>query len=80
MRVSLNGPLRAGAGGLAEVEVEAETIGELLTRLVDRFPGMQDALDRGIAVAIDREIYRDDWTQPIPEDAEVVLLPRIEGG
>ena len=32
------------------------------------------------AVAIDGVIYRDDWTQRIPEDAQVVLIPRIAGG
>ena len=33
-----------------------------------------------IAVAINGEIFRDGWNQPIPEDAEVFLLPRIQGG
>ena len=37
-------------------------------------------LDRGIAVAIDGVVYRDDWTQKIPGGAEVFLMPRIEGG
>lgn len=80
MQVELNGPLRAGAGGAAAVEIEADNIRELLERLVERFPGMQAHLDQGIAVAIDGEIFRDDWTRSIPPDAEVVLLPRIVGG
>lgn len=80
MRVELNGSLRDGAGGAAGLDIEAETIAELLERLVERYPDMQRHLDNGIAVAIDGEVYRDDWTVAIPRDAEVVLLPRIAGG
>ena len=80
VQVSLNGALRSGAGGADSVDIEAATIRELLTKLVERYPDMQDHLDRGIAVAIDGVIYRDDWTQKIPRGAEVFLMPRIEGG
>ncbi len=80
MQVSLNGALRAGANGAESIEIEAATIRELLTKLVERYPDMQDHMDRGIAVAIDGVIYRDDWTQKIPAGAEVFLMPRIEGG
>jgi len=80
MQVSLNGTLRSDADGASTIEIEASTIRELMTRLVDRFPQMQDHMDEGIAVAIDGVIYRDDWTQPIPASADVVLIPRIKGG
>lgn len=80
MQVSLNGSLRNGAGGASSIELEATTIKELLNQLVEHYPDMQEHLDKGIAVAINGEVYRDDWTQPIPADAEVVLLPRIQGG
>lgn len=33
-----------------------------------------------MAVAIDGVMYQDDLTAPIPEGAEVYLLPRIGGG
>lgn len=80
MQVSLNGSLRDGAGGASSIELEAINIKELLNQLVERYPDMKAHLDKGIAVAINGEVYRDDWTQPIPDDAEVVLLPRIQGG
>jgi hypothetical protein len=48
--------------------------------MIHRYPNFQQLLDRGVAVSIDGQIYRDDWTQPIPADAEVFLIPRIEGG
>lgn len=79
-RVSLSGSLRAAAGNREVVEIEADTIRELLTRLVDRYPPMQKHLDEGIAVSIDGQIYRDNWGTRIPAGAEVFLLPRIQGG
>ncbi len=80
MRVSLTGTLRSGAGGAATIDVEASTIHGLLTALVERYPEMQDHIDEGIAVSINGDIYRDDWTQPIPAHADVFLIPRIKGG
>lgn len=80
MQVSLNGALRSGAGGAASIEIEAATIRELLTKVVERYPDMSEYLDRGIAVAIDGVVFRDDWNQSIPQGAEVFLMPRIEGG
>lgn len=80
MQVSLNGALRSGVGGAASIEIEAATIAELLRKLVERYPDMSAQLDKGIAVAIDGVVFRDDWTQKIPPNAEVFLMPRIEGG
>ena len=80
MQVSLNGMLRSGAGGAASIEVEAATIRELLVKIQERYPGMAEHFERGIAVAINGTVYRDDWTQTIPPDAEVFLMPRIQGG
>jgi hypothetical protein len=51
-----------------------------MASLVDRYPSFQQMLDRGVAVSIDGQIFRDDWTQAIPATAEVFLIPRIEGG
>ncbi|MEM7078669.1 MAG: MoaD/ThiS family protein [Pseudomonadota bacterium] len=80
MQISLNGVLRSGADGAASVEIEAATIRELLTKLVERYPGMGEHMEQGIAVAINGVVYRDDWTVAIPPDAEVFLMPRIAGG
>lgn len=80
MQVSLSGKLRSGARGASTIELEASTIRELFTRLVEQYPEMQAHMDEGIAVAINGDIYRDDWTQVIPPNADVVLIPRIKGG
>ena len=71
---------RAAADGTASVSIRAVTIRELLRKLVKRYPDMQNHLDDGIAVSVNGEIYRDSWSHEIPEDAEVFLLPRIQGG
>ncbi len=78
--VKLTGSLRAAVGGAASVSIEAATIRELFRELVKRYPELEPSIDAGLAVSINGDIYRDDWGEPIPADADVFLLPRIEGG
>ena len=78
--VKATGTLRVALDGLEATEVEADTIRQLLTRLADRHPKLADELDNGVAVAINGEIYREDWDVRIPTGAEVFLVPRIQGG
>jgi molybdopterin converting factor small subunit len=80
MQVSLTGPLRAAAGGAADVDINARTIRELLGKLIEQYPGMNNHMEQGIAVSVDGTMYRDDWDVEIPDGVEVVLLPRIQGG
>jgi molybdopterin converting factor small subunit len=60
--------------------MDAGTIRELLRKLVERYPRMQSHVDDGVAVSINGEIFRDNWGEPIPEGAEIFVLPRIRGG
>ena len=80
MEVFLTGPIRSAAGEAASIEIEAGNIRELLRKLVEQYPKMDQHLEQGIAVSIDGTIYRDDRDIIIPPDVEVVLLPRIQGG
>ena len=80
LKVCLSGPLQAAADGAASVLISAETIRELLRELVEQYPGMQNQLNDGIAVSVNGEIFRDSWSEEIPEGAEIFLLPRIQGG
>lgn len=80
MQVAVMGLLRDAVGGAATIDIEAASIRELLRKLIERYPKAQPHLDAGIAVAINGEIYRDNWGEPIPAGAEVVLMPRIQGG
>ncbi|MFN0193735.1 MAG: MoaD/ThiS family protein [Aestuariivirga sp.] len=78
--IHLWGALRPAAGGAATVDVEAQTIRELFRKLEEQYPGMAEHIKRGVSVSIDGKIFRDTWSQPLPENAEIYLLPRIPGG
>lgn len=80
VQVMLSGPLKAAAGGRTVLEVEAANINQLLLRLGEDHPKLKAMLDRGVSVAVDGEIYRDDWFRPIPPGSEVFILPRMAGG
>jgi len=80
MRIAVTGPLRDAVGGAASIDIEAATTRELMRKLVERYPKMERHLDAGVAVAINGEIFRDNREEPIPAGAEVVLMPRIQGG
>ena len=80
LKVCLSGPLKAAADGAASVAISAATIRELLRELIEQYPGMQNQLDDGIAVAVNGQIFRDSWSEEIPAGAEIFLLPRIQGG
>ncbi len=78
--VELFAGLRDAVGGAKSVQVEGTTIRELLQNIARDYPSLHKRIKQGIAVAIDGNIYRDDWDQKISEGAEVVLLSRIAGG
>ena len=80
LKICLSGPLKAAAGGAASVSISAVTIRELLRELVKQYPSMQSQLEDGIAVSVNGQIFRDSWSEQIPEGAEIFLLPRIQGG
>lgn len=80
LTVSLTGSLRDAANGCESVQIDAQTIRELLRKLVEQYPRLQRHLDEGIAVSVDGEIYRDNRDLTFPNGAEVFLLPRIQGG
>ena len=80
LKVCLSGPLKAAADGAASVSINAATIRELLRELIKQYPGMQNQLDDGIAVSVNGQIFRDNWSKKIPAGAEIFLLPRIQGG
>ena len=80
LEVNLSGSLRDAADGAASVNVEAATIRELLRKMTERYPRMNEEINHGVAVSINGRIFRDNWSEEIPTDAEVFLLPRIAGG
>jgi molybdopterin synthase sulfur carrier subunit len=79
-RVTLIGNLRQFTGGVAELEVEAHNVRQLFRCLGERYPGLAPHLEKGLAVAIDGQIYQDALLEPILADSEVHILPQIAGG
>ena len=63
-----------------KITVEADTIRELLRKLEERYPGLREPIKNQVAVAVDGVIYRNNWSQKIPEGAEVFLMRRLAGG
>jgi molybdopterin converting factor small subunit len=78
--VHLWGSLKPAAGGAASLEIEARDIRELFRKLEEQHPGLGPHIARGLAVSINGKILRDSWGEAIPSNAEVYLLPRIQGG
>lgn len=80
VEVHLWSGLRAFADGKEMVEVEASTVGEILSGLVRQHPGLQEAIDAGVSVAVDGRIIASGLTEPVKSDSEVYLLQRLKGG
>ena len=80
VRVELFGSLAVHAGGRTTVEVEAATLGEMLSALSETYPGMAPQLERGVSVSIDGRIYTESLFQPVAPENEIVLLAQLRGG
>jgi molybdopterin synthase sulfur carrier subunit len=80
VKVSSTSSFHAALESTDPVEIEASTVRQLLLALVQQYPRMQDHLDEGVAVAVEGEIYRDNWDKVIAPGTEVFLMPRIQGG
>jgi len=78
--------LRKFTGGVERVEVPGKSIRELVRRLGERFPGIdQQLLEDGdirgsIAVSIDGEIATGGVLDTVAENSEVHFIPALGGG
>ena len=80
INVSFISSFRPALDGLDGLKIEATTLRELMRILVAKYPRMQSHIDDGIVLAINGEIYRDNWDVEIQKGSEVYLMPRIQGG
>ena len=78
-RICLGLEQRRFTGGVAEVEMQAGTVRQLIAKLDARFPGIGAQLE-GTAVAIDGDIVADAAYEPVPEHAEIHFVPSASGG
>ena len=67
-------------GGKAEFEIDAKTVRGVIRSLEADFPGLGEAIEIDMAVAVDGEIFHDPLLEPVLSDSEVYFLPRIGGG
>lgn len=78
--------LRSLTGGVAQIEVDAESLRELIDRMDERHPGIKDRLvsdDRvkpNIAVVVNGVNSRGGLRQTLDDGSEVHFVPAISGG
>jgi molybdopterin synthase sulfur carrier subunit len=78
--------LRKFTKGVERVEVPAKSMRELIRRLGERFPGIDEQLlvdgdiKPSIAVSIDGEIATGGVLDTLREDSEVHFIPALGGG
>ena len=89
VEVRLPTVLRTHAGGASVVRVDGATVGEVLAKLVAEYPGLsgQVVQDDGslhkfvnIYVNDDDVRYLEGVDTPVPEGAELSILPAVAGG
>ncbi len=89
VEVRLPTVLRSQAGGAPAVQVDGATVGEVLSKLVAEYPGMagqvltaEGALHKFVNVYVDDDDvrYLQGLDTPVPDGAEVSILPAVAGG
>lgn len=71
---------RRHTNGQTRVNVVASSYHELVDALAHQFPGFDEAVGNGMAVAIDGEIFQTPLLEAVKPDSEVHFLPMIGGG
>ncbi len=80
VKVHLWSGLRRFTGGATEVEVEAETIAQMLDALVATHPGLEPVIEAGVSVSLDGEIIPTATHIPVAPENEIYLMQRVKGG
>lgn len=86
--VKIPSQLRAAAGGVAEADVEGDTVGEALDSLYEQFGDLRDrisedgGLRRFVNVYVGGEDIRflDGLETAISDGDEITILPAVAGG
>ena len=78
--------LRDLTAGQETVTVPGATVRQVIEALDRLYPGIQDrlcdanGLRAGMAVAVDTQVARLGWSQPVGDQSEVHFLPAVAGG
>ncbi len=85
-RVFIPYALRKYANGADQVDISADTLGELIGKLEAAYPGMKrhlivdDALKPGLAAVVGHTATRRGLLQKLEDDVEVHFITAISGG
>lgn len=85
-RVFIPTGLQSFTNGESEVVLEGETVRDLIERLDELFPGIQQhlvadgRLAGGVAVAVDGIASRIGLLEVVASDSEVYFIPSVSGG
>ena len=71
---------RRFSNGETSHNVQASDLQDVLNELEKQFPGMRDALNSGLAVAIDSSMLQDWFLEEVNENSEIRFIPAIDGG
>ena len=71
--------------GIAELEIEAETFGQVLDTLVERFPQLGELVAGGrlhpsVAASLNADLFIDDRATRLASDDRVLILSADAGG
>ncbi len=66
--------------GVTTHEVDASDLQDILISLDNDFPGVKEALNTGLAVAIDSSILQDWFLEEVEQNSKVRFIPAIDGG
>ncbi len=80
VKVHLWSGLRAFTGGQEVVEVQAQTVGEVISGLVAAHPGLADIVESGVSVAVDGKVIASALNEPVRPENEIWLMQRLKGG
>jgi sulfur-carrier protein len=73
-------------GGVETIKVSATSVGELIDRLDEQFPGMRDRLSEDgrikpyISIAINGEVMQRGLRQKLTQPSEIHFVPAVGGG
>ena len=71
--------------GLSELEIEADTLGQVLTVLAARFPRLRELVTDGrlhpsLAVSLNTDLFISDPTTRLADDDRLLILSADAGG
>ena len=75
-----SGTAQQYTNGVAEIEVDAFNVRQMVRALEAQFPGLGVEIETTMSVAIDGTILPEPFLEEVTDKSEVYVLPKIGGG